>query len=71
MKARVKMSNRYVRAHITFEFDKAFVEDGMDREMTDKEFADYARETFIEDIYNFVKYNELQNAVKVEFVDPK
>lgn len=58
-----------VKAHITFEFDKEFVEDGMDRPMTDKDFADYARETFIEDIYNFVKYNELQNAVKVEWID--
>jgi hypothetical protein len=60
---------RYVKAHITFEFDKAFLEDGLDTEMTDKEFADYARETFIEDIYGLVKMNELGDAVKVEFIE--
>jgi len=60
---------RYVKAHITFEFDKAFLEDGMDTTMTDKEFADYARETFIEDIYGLVKMNELGDAVKVEFLE--
>ena len=61
--------SRYVKAHITFEFDKAFLEDGMDTTMTDKEFADYARETFIEDIYGLVKMNELGDAVKVEFIE--
>jgi len=61
--------SRYVKAHITFEFDKAFLEDGMDITMTDKEFADYARETFIEDIYGLVKMNELGDAVKVEFLE--
>jgi hypothetical protein len=61
--------SRYVKAHITFEFDKAFYEDGMDRTMTDKEFADYARETFIEDIYGLVKMNELGDAVRVEFIE--
>lgn len=61
--------SRFVKAHITFEFDKAFIEDGMDRAMTDKEFADYARETFIEDIYGLVKMNELGDAVKVEFIE--
>jgi hypothetical protein len=60
---------RYVKAHITFEFDKAFYEDGLDRKMTDKEFADYARETYIEDIYQLVKYGELGDAVKVEFLE--
>ena len=61
--------SRYVKAHITFEFDKAFYEDGMDRTMTDKEFVDYARETYIEDIYQLVKYGEVANAVKVEFIE--
>jgi hypothetical protein len=61
--------SRFVKAHITFEFDKAFIEDGMDTTMTDKEFADYARETFIEDIYGLVKMNELGDAVKVEFIE--
>jgi len=61
--------SRYVKAHITFEFDKAFYEDGMDKKMTDKEFADYARETYIEDIYQLVKYGEVANAVKVEFIE--
>ena len=61
--------SRYVKAHITFEFDKTFYEDGLDREMTDKEFADYARETYIEDIYQLVKYGEVANAVKVEFIE--
>jgi hypothetical protein len=41
----------------------------MDTTMTDKEFADYARETFIEDIYGLVKMNELGDAVKVEFLE--
>jgi hypothetical protein len=61
--------SRYVKAHITFEFDKTFLEDGMDRTMTDKEFADYARETFIEDIHQLVKYGELGDAVKVELLE--
>jgi hypothetical protein len=61
--------SRYLKAHITFEFDKTFLEDGMDRTMTDKEFADYARETFIEDIHQLVKYGELGDAVKIEHLE--
>lgn len=65
----IKMSRRYLKAHVTFEFDRAYIEDGMDREMTDREFVDYARDTFIEDMYQLMKYNELENAVKIEFIE--
>ena len=63
------MPRQVVKAHITFEFDSEFVNDGLEKPMTERELADYARETFIEDIYQLVKYGEVGNAVKVEFVE--
>lgn len=63
---------QHVKAHISFEFSKQSIEEVMDiTDMTDKELEDYARETFIEDIYQLVKYNELEKAVKTEFIENK
>ena len=36
------------------------------KQMTEQELLDYALESYLEDIYTLVKYNELNQAVKVE-----
>jgi predicted secreted protein len=60
---------RIISAKIEFQFDEDFVNDGLDEPMSERDLVKYATDTFIEDIHNFVKYNELHTAVKVEWLD--
>jgi hypothetical protein len=38
-------------------------------DMTENEMLEYAKSSYIDDIYSFVKYNELEEAVSVELVN--
>ena len=40
------------------------------KQMTEQELLDYALESYLGDIYTLVKYNELNQAVKVELELP-
>lgn len=62
---------RRVTAKIEFSFDEDVINDGVEdaTPMTDDELHAYAVETFVEDIYNFVKYNEVASAVRTEIVE--
>lgn len=62
---------RRVTAKIEFSFDEDVINDGVEdaTPMTDEELHAYAVETFVEDIYNFVKYNEVASAVRTEITD--
>lgn len=62
---------RRVIAKIEFSFDEDVINDGVEdaTPMTDEELHAYAVETFIEDVYSFVKYNELASAIRTEIQD--
>jgi hypothetical protein len=59
---------RRVIAKIEFSFDEDVINDGVEdaTPMTDEELHAYAVDTFVEDVYSFVKYNELASAVRTE-----
>ena len=50
-------------------FDYYVDEDEILSEMTEEEQLNYCREMMVEDIYSFVKYNEVFEAINVEIVD--
>lgn len=59
---------RKVSAKIEFMFDEALINDGQENPpaMTNEELTQYAIDTFVEDVYSMVKFNELHGAVRVE-----
>lgn len=63
--------SRVISTKIEFEFDEALVNEDRDTPMTDEEMTDYAISCFVDDIYNMVKYNEVHNAVRVEWKGKK
>lgn len=56
--------SRVVRASITFDYYPE--DDEMMDNMTDAEILEYVKSSYIDDIYSFVKYNEVADAVEVE-----
>ena len=59
--------NKVIRASISFDYYPE--EDELMSEMTEDEMLEYAKSSYIDDIYSFVKYNELEEAVSVEVVN--
>jgi hypothetical protein len=59
--------SKVIRASITFDYYPD--EDDLMSDMTDNEMLEYAKSSYIDDIYSFVKYNELEEAVSVEVVN--
>ena len=58
--------SRVVRASISFDYYPE--DDEMMDNMTDAEILEYAKSSYIDDIYSFVKYNELADAVEVRIL---
>ena len=58
--------SRVVRASISFDYYPE--DDEMMDNMTDAEILEYVKSSYIDDIYSFVKYNELADAVEVEIL---
>lgn len=58
-----------IKVGITFEFYPDEDELMRDSELTEEELIEYYKTAYVEDIYNFVKYNELYEAVEVEVVN--
>lgn len=59
--------SKVIRASISFDYYPE--EDELMSEMTEEEQIIYCREMMVDDIYSFVKYNEVFEAVSVEVVN--
>jgi hypothetical protein len=59
--------SKTIRVSITFDYYPD--EDELMSDMTEDEMLEYAKSSYIDDIYSFVKYNELEEAVSVEVVN--
>lgn len=56
-----------IRASISFDYYPE--EDELMSDLTEEEKLEYVKSSYIDDIYSFVKYNELEDAVVVEVVN--
>jgi hypothetical protein len=59
--------SKVIRASISFDYYPD--EDELMSDMSEDEMLEYAKSSYIDDIYSFVKYNELEEAVSVEVVN--
>jgi hypothetical protein len=59
--------SKVIRTSISFDYYPE--EDELMSEMTEEEQIAYCREMMVDDIYSFVKYNEVFEAVSVEVVN--
>ncbi len=62
-----KQMSKVIRASISFDYYPD--EDDLMQDMSEDEMLEYAKSSYIDDIYSFVKYNELAEAVSVEVVN--
>lgn len=59
--------SKKVKTYIAFEMSADdFIND---EPMTDEEMIEYAKECFHDDIYSFVKYNELMDVISAEIIN--
>jgi hypothetical protein len=59
--------SKVIRASIIFDYYPD--EDNIMTDLSPEEQIEYVRGSMIEDIYSFVKYNEVAEAIKVEVVN--
>jgi hypothetical protein len=59
--------SKVIRASITFDYYPD--EDDLMSDMSEDEMLEYAKSSYIDDIYSFVKHNELAEAISVELVN--
>ena len=59
--------SKVIRDSISFDYYPD--EDNIMTDLSPEEQIEYVRESMIEDIYSFVKYNEVAEAIKVEVVN--
>lgn len=60
--------SKVIRASITFDYypdEDELIQEGS---MSDEELIEYYKSCYIDDIYSFVKYNELSDAVEVKIL---
>jgi hypothetical protein len=62
------MMNRVVRVSISFDYYPDEDELMIENNFTEEELIDYYKSAYVDDIYSFVKYNELYDAVSVEIL---
>jgi hypothetical protein len=60
--------NRVVRVSISFDYYPDEDELMIENNFTEEELIDYYKSAYVDDIYSFVKYNELYDAVSVEIL---
>jgi hypothetical protein len=58
--------SKVIRASIVFDYYPE--DDELMEGMTEAEMREYVKSSYIDDIYSFVKYNELADAVQVEIL---
>jgi len=62
------MMSKVIRVSISFDYypdEDELIQEG---NMSDDELIEYYKSAYIDDIYSFVKYNELYDAVEVEIL---
>jgi hypothetical protein len=63
------MMNRVIRVSISFDYypdeDELVLEDNL----TEDDLIEYYKDLYVDDIYSFVKYNELREAIDVEVIN--
>lgn len=57
---------RTISAKIEFLFDEDLINEGLDEKLTDEELISHCLDTFLDDVYSMVKFNELHEAVRVK-----
>jgi hypothetical protein len=62
------MMSRVVRVSISFDYYPDEDELMIENNFTEEELIDYYKSAYVDDIYSFVKYNELYDAVNVEIL---
>lgn len=60
--------SRVVRVSISFDYYPDEDELMIENNFTEEELIDYYKSAYVDDIYSFVKYNELYDAVSVEIL---
>lgn len=58
---------KVIRASIVFDYYPE--EDNIMTDLSEDEQLDYVRESMIEDIYSFVKYNEVAETINLEVIN--
>jgi len=58
-----------VRVSISFDYYPDEDELILENNFTEEELIDYYKSAYVDDIYSFVKYNELYDAVNVEVIN--
>ena len=64
----MKMS-KVIRVSISFDYypdEDELIQEGS---MSDDELIEYYKSSYVDDIYSFVKYNELYDAINVEVIN--
>jgi len=59
--------SKVIRASISFDYYPE--EDELMIDMSEEEQLEYAKSSYIDDIYSFVKYDELSEAVSIEVIE--
>jgi hypothetical protein len=60
--------SRVVRVSISFDYYPDEDELMLENNFTEEELIEYYKSAYVDDIYSFVKYNELYDAVNVEIL---
>ena len=60
-----------IRIGIEFEYDPEQDEFVRGEKMSEEELIEYYKDCYIDDIYSFIKYNELRDAVNVQVIKEK
>jgi hypothetical protein len=60
--------SRVVKVSISFEYYPDEDELMLENNFTEEELIEYYKSAYVDDIYSFVKYNELYEAVNVEIL---
>lgn len=61
--------SKVVRVSISFDYYPDEDELILENNFTEEELIDYYKSAYVDDIYSFVKYNELYDAVDVEIIN--
>lgn len=60
--------SRVIRVSISFDYYPDEDELMLENNFTEEELIEYYKSAYVDDIYSFVKYNELYEAVNVEIL---
>ena len=61
--------NRVIRVSIGFDYYPDEDELVLENNLTEDDLIEYYKDLYVDDIYSFVKYNELRDAIDVEVIN--